>query len=57
MIPGGRVLQWVGERPLDRLTLDVYLDENGLAEGLLYEDDGVSFDPEQGSCCRTFYQC
>jgi alpha-glucosidase len=57
VIPGGPVMQWIGERPLDRLTLDVYLDENGVAEGLLYEDDGMSFDYEQGSCCRTFYQC
>jgi alpha-glucosidase len=57
IIPSGPVMAWTDERPLDRLTLDIYPDDDGAAEGLLYEDDGVSFAYEQGSCCRTVYQC
>jgi alpha-glucosidase len=57
VIPSGPVMAWADERPLDRLTLDVYPDDDGAAEGLLYEDDGVSFAYEQGRYCRTVYEC
>jgi alpha-glucosidase len=57
VIPSGSVMQWTNERPLDRLTLDIYPDDDGAAEGRLYEDDGVSLAYEQSSYCRTIYQC
>jgi alpha-glucosidase len=56
IIPSGPVVQYAEERPLDHLTLDIYPDQDGAAEGLLYEDDGISFGHEQGRSCRTFYQ-
>jgi alpha-glucosidase len=57
IIPSGPVIAWADERPLDQLTLDIYPDDDGAAEGLLYEDDGVSFAYQQGFFCRTVYQC
>ncbi len=57
VIPSGPVLAWADERPLAPLTVDIYPDEDGAAEGMLYEDDGVSFAYEQGICCHTTYQC
>jgi alpha-glucosidase len=57
IIPSGPAIQWADERPLDRLTLNIYLDGDGAAEGVLYEDDGVWFAYEQGNSCRTVYQC
>jgi alpha-glucosidase len=57
IIPTGPALQWTDERPLDRLTLDIYLDDDGAAEGVFYEDDGRSMAYEQGASCRTQYRC
>jgi alpha-glucosidase len=57
IIPSGPLLQSGEERLLDRLTLDIYPDDDGAAAGQLYEDDGASFAYEQGYFCRTFYQC
>ncbi len=56
IVPFGPVMQHTGERPLDELTLHVYLDEQGQARGRLYEDDGISFGYEQGESCRTTFQ-
>ncbi len=55
IVPFGPVMQYSDERPLDQLTLEIYLDQNGQASGQLYEDDGLSFDYEQGQSCRTAY--
>jgi alpha-glucosidase len=57
VIPSGPVLQRTDERPLERLALDIYLDDDGAAEGWLYEDDGVTSAYEQGGFCRSFYEC
>lgn len=56
IIPFGPVIQHTGERPLDQLTLQVYLDDQGQAQGYLYEDDGISFGYERGEHCRTIYR-
>jgi alpha-glucosidase len=56
IIPFGPVMQHTGERPLDDLTLQVYLDEQGQATGRLYEDDGISFAYQQGASCLTTFQ-
>ena len=55
IVPFGPLMQYTDERPLDQLTLDIYLDTNGEAAGELYEDDGISFEYEQGQSCRTYY--
>jgi alpha-glucosidase len=57
IIPCGPALQWSDHYPLGRLTLDIYPDDRGSAEGSLYEDDGRSFDYEAGQICRTSYRC
>jgi alpha-glucosidase len=56
IVPFGPVMQHTGERPLDELTLHIYLDEQGQAEGRLYEDDGISFAYERGESCVTTFQ-
>lgn len=58
-VRGGRVLPLgpemnnTTEKPVDPLTLTVYPDDAGSAEGTLYEDDGISFDYENGAYRRT----
>ena len=52
IIPGGPDLNYVDEYPLDPLTLDIY---PGNGEFTLYEDDGHSFEYEQGQFCTTSY--
>ncbi|MEL6186520.1 MAG: TIM-barrel domain-containing protein, partial [Myxococcota bacterium] len=48
LLPLGAVEQWVGERDDGEHTLMVALDDQGRAEGVVYEDDGDSFAFEQG---------
>ena len=57
IIPSGPAMQWSDQHPLNRLTLDIYLDDRGSAEGSLYEDDGQSYEYESGQLCRTSYRC
>jgi alpha-D-xyloside xylohydrolase len=46
IVPMGPELQYTGEKPADPLTLWVYTGADAAFE--LYEDDGVSYDYEQG---------
>ncbi|XP_061352094.1 uncharacterized protein LOC133297049 isoform X2 [Gastrolobium bilobum] len=56
IIPVGLPLQHVGEsNPSDDLTLLVALDENGKAEGVLFEDDGDGYDFTKGNYILTHY--
>jgi alpha-glucosidase len=48
IIPLGPVMQHTGEKPLDPLTLVVSLDQNGSADGWLYEDQGEGFAYKHG---------
>jgi alpha-glucosidase len=52
IIPSGPDLLYADQRPLDRLTLDLYPGDGAFT---LYEDDGHSFGYEQGDCCTTSY--
>ncbi|OLE04774.1 MAG: alpha-glucosidase [Ktedonobacter sp. 13_1_20CM_4_53_11] len=52
IIPSGPDLRYADERPLDPLTLDLYLDHGAFT---LYEDDGHSFEYEHGQFCTTSY--
>uniref|UniRef100_A0A803L6D3 Uncharacterized protein n=1 Tax=Chenopodium quinoa TaxID=63459 RepID=A0A803L6D3_CHEQI len=48
--------QHVGEaKPTDDLTLLVALDENGKAEGVLFEDDGDGYEFTRGNYLLTYY--
>ncbi|NQT74153.1 MAG: DUF5110 domain-containing protein [Chloroflexi bacterium] len=55
IIPLGKVIQNTTEESLDPLTLLVCLDENGKAEGVLYEDAGDGFSYLQGEYLMTTY--
>ncbi len=43
IVPLGPVMEYTGEKPLDPVELIVSLDDNGHAEGFLYEDAGDGF--------------
>jgi alpha-glucosidase len=53
IIPMGPELKYVGERPMDPLTFNIYPDERGAASVTLYEDDGLSPAYKQGAFRRT----
>lgn len=53
IIPMGPVIQYVGEQPLDLLTLRIW---PGTGSFTLYEDDGESFDYRQGAWATTTYR-
>ncbi|KAK6934857.1 Glycoside hydrolase family 31, partial [Dillenia turbinata] len=56
IIPLSPPHQHVGEaKPNDDLALLVALDENGKAEGLLFEDDGDGYDFTKGGYLLTYY--
>ena len=54
VIPHYPVLQHVGEREIDNITLHIYHGKNRHG-GLLYEDDGITNSYKEGNyCLRTF---
>jgi alpha-glucosidase len=53
IIPTGPTMNYVGERPSDPITFNIYPDEKGSASATLYEDDGVSPAYEQDGFRRT----
>ena len=56
ILPIGRVVQNTMEESFEPLTLFVVLDENGEAEGTLYEDAGDGFGYQAGDYLRTTYK-
>lgn len=48
IVPAGPVMQYVGEKPTDELTLFVCLDENGKASGTFYDDAGDGYGYKDG---------
>jgi alpha-glucosidase len=53
IIPTGPNLNYVGEKPFDPITLNIYPDEDGSAAVRFYEDDGVSPAYKQENFRRT----
>jgi len=55
-VPVGPVMQYVDERPLEKVTLLVCLDAQGEARGTLYEDAGDGYGYERGVYRLTTFQ-
>ncbi len=56
ILPMGPVQQFVGEKPLDPLTLLVCLDDSGKAKGTLYEDAGDGLGYQKGEFLLSTYE-
>ncbi len=50
------MVQFVGEKPLDPLTLVVSLDSSGKAVGTLYEDAGEGYGYQKGEFLLSTYE-
>lgn len=55
ILPCGPVMEWTGQKPLDPLTLYVSLNDRGVAQGELYEDEGDGFGYREGRSRRTLF--
>lgn len=55
IIPTQPVMNYVGEKPVDAITLDIY--PGAATEFELYEDDGKSLDYQQGVFATTKISC
>lgn len=56
ILPLGEVTPFISDQPatdFSPLTLRVYPGQDGAYE--LYEDDGISLDYQQGTCCKTTF--
>jgi len=53
MIPVWPPLNYIGEKPIDTVTFDIYPDDSGSASATLYEDDGLSPAYKTGAFRRT----
>ena len=53
IIPTAREMNYVGEKPQDPITFQIYPDEKGSASTTLYEDDGISPAYEKEGFRRT----
>jgi alpha-glucosidase len=53
IIPTGPVMNYVGEKPSDPITFNIYPDDKGSASVTLYEDDGISPAYKQDGFRRT----
>ena len=53
IIPVGPSLNYVGEKPADPITFQIYPDGSGSASATLYEDDGLSPAYKTGAFRRT----
>ena len=53
IIPTGPELNYIGQKPVDPITFNIYPDDTGSASVTLYEDDGVSPAYKQDAFRRT----
>jgi len=56
IIPSGPSLNYIGEKPVDPITFNIYPDDKGAAAASLYEDDGVSPAYKTGAFRRTAFR-
>jgi alpha-glucosidase len=57
ILPLGPLMQYTDERPTDPLTIHCYLEEQGQASYILYEDDGISPAYARGVYAETHITC
>jgi alpha-glucosidase len=55
IIPMQQVVQYTDEAPINPLTLDIF--PGGDSSGSLYEDDGRTYEYQQGRFARTPFRC
>ena len=55
IIPMQEVMNYVDEKPVDPLILQIY-PRQGISRDSLYEDDGISFEYEKGAYCITPFE-
>ena len=55
IIPTGPSHKYIGEKPVDLITFNIYPDDRGLASASFYEDDGLSPDYKRGVFRRTAF--
>jgi len=55
IIPMGPEMNYVGEKPMDSITLDIY--PSGTSRFTLYEDDGASYEYRRGVFALTSFVC
>ena len=53
IIPTWPSLSYIGEKPIDTITFNIYPDDRGSASASLYEDDGLSPAYKTGAFRRT----
>ncbi|HYV82345.1 MAG TPA: TIM-barrel domain-containing protein [Pyrinomonadaceae bacterium] len=53
MIPVWPAINYIGEKPVDSITFDIYPDDSGSALATLYQDDGLSPAYKTGAFLRT----
>ncbi len=53
MIPVWPAMNYIGEKPVDSITFNIYPDDSGSAFATLYEDDGLSPAYKTGAFRRT----
>lgn len=57
IIPMAPMMRYVGEKPVDPLTLLIYPPDSGTSTYSLYEDDGTTREYEKGDACTTKIVC
>ena len=55
IIPTGPAISYIGEKPNDPITFNIYPDDAGAASAELYEDDGLSPAYKSGAFRRTAF--
>src|SRR5262249_24399940 len=53
IVPVGPSVNYIGEKPVDPITFNIYPDDAGSASATLYEDDGLSPAYRTGAFRRT----
>ena len=57
IIPFQPDMQYIGQKPLDTLTVKVYPKEASTTSYIMYEDDGETYAYEDGGIAETRFEC